>query len=124
MTDQPPTAPDAAQEAAPVETELKFELEPAQLRLLARHPAFAGKPVVKKLTSTYFDTPGFALRDAGFTLRVRRVGTKFIQTVKRDRGGTMFERDEWETPVPTRTVDTAALEATPAGKVAAKGENP
>ena len=118
MTDQPPTVPDA-----PVETELKFEFEPAQLRSLARHPAFAGKPVVKKLTSTYFDTPSFALRQAGFTLRVRRVGTRFIQTVKRDRGS-MFERDEWETPVPTRNVDMVALEATPAGKAAAKTGEP
>ena len=108
---------------APVEIELKFELAPGQARRLARHPAMSRPTPSKRMTTTYFDTPSFALRQAGFSLRVRRVGGHFVQTVKRDRDG-LFDRDEWEAPVPTLRVDLQALDATPAGKALNKTGEP
>ena len=41
-----------------------------------------GKPETRKLRSTYFDTPCRSLRNAGYTLRIRRDGRKWLQTVK------------------------------------------
>ncbi len=108
---------------APVEIELKFELAVGQTRRLARHPAMAAVARPHRMTTTYFDTPRFALRQAGFSLRVRRVRGRFVQTVKRDREG-LFDRDEWESVTSALRVDMVAIDATPAGKVLAKTGEP
>lgn len=47
------------------------------------------------LTSVYFDTPKFALRDHGVSLRVRRAGDQRLQTIK-STSGALVARDEWE----------------------------
>jgi len=66
------------------ETELKLRVPPASLRQLSSHRLLRGgaSPVVKKLQTTYFDTPDSALRRQGLTLRVRRDGQRWIQAVK------------------------------------------
>lgn len=120
---EPPSPQSTPEAPAPVEIELKFELEAARARLLRSHPALAATPLTRRMTTTYFDTPSFALRAAGFTLRVRRVGGRFIQTVKRDRGG-LFDRDEWEFQIGGPRVDPAVLDETPAGKALAKTGEP
>ena len=61
--------------AAP-EQELKFQLGPDAISSLAAvFPPQSGD--IKQLHATYFDTPTHALRDAGFSLRVRRDGEVF-----------------------------------------------
>jgi triphosphatase len=50
------------------------------------------------VTSVYFDTRSGKLRAAGISLRVRQIGDKFVQTIKRDPKGACgaFTRQEWE----------------------------
>jgi inorganic triphosphatase YgiF len=118
MTDDPPTAAPPAPAGLAAEIELKFEVTPADIKRLSRHPALAGKGKVLALTSAYYDSPDLSLRDAGLTLRVRKAGGKLVQTVKRGRPTDLFNRDEWESPVKRLTPDLTALAATPAGKLA------
>jgi triphosphatase len=98
--------------AAP-ELEIKFQLGAGAVQALedALFPAGQGK--VARLHAIYFDTSRHALRDAGFSLRVRRKGETHIQTLKHRAGGGLFERNEWETPVAGPELDLAALSETP-----------
>ncbi|MFI4975152.1 MAG: CHAD domain-containing protein [Caulobacterales bacterium] len=99
---------------APREIELKFVLPRERLAsVLAESPALCAAPP-KAMTSTYFDTDRRSLRTKGFSLRVRRVGAKFVQTVK--RGDAALDRGEWESPVAGPGPDVTRLMGTPAGK--------
>ena len=63
------------------------------------------------LVTTYFDTPKAALTAAGFTLRVRSVGARFIQTAKSHDGdvGLAGNRNEWEWDIAGATPDLSRL---------------
>ena len=52
----------------------------------------------ERLISTYYDTPGLALKRRVLTLRVREQGGRFIQTVKAGdlAGASLLSRGEWE----------------------------
>lgn len=69
------------------EIELKILLDEAQSKRLRQLPALAGMteegPRTQKLVSIYYDTPDFALREAGIALRLRRKGRSWVQTVKK-----------------------------------------
>lgn len=99
------------------ETELKFELEPAALERLGRHPLFQAPAKTAHLRSVYFDTPEFKLKNGGFSLRVRHSDQGFVQTLKRRSGSGLFERDEWEREVDAEAPDAKAIAETPAGEV-------
>ena len=99
--------------AAP-ELELKFQLGPGAVEALRAESFPLEKSSVAQLHAVYFDTPGHALRDAGFSLRVRRKGDTYSQTLKHRAAGGLFERDEWETQVAGPDLDLEALAATPA----------
>ncbi len=96
------------------ETELKFDVTLAALRRLARHPAMAGEVKAQALKATYYDTATLCLREAGVSLRVRKEGDRFIQTVKRAAGPEIFARDEWESEIASAAVNLQALALTPA----------
>jgi len=65
------------------EIELKLEADAGSGDALASVPLLGGPPAtVANQLSVYFDTPDGLLRDAGFSLRVRQSGKRFIQTVK------------------------------------------
>jgi inorganic triphosphatase YgiF len=113
-----------AEEGLAAETELKFELTSAELRRLAKHPAFEQAPRVRKLISTYYDTPDFDLRKAGLSLRVRKVDGGYVQTVKRNRSADIFDRDEWEAAAPGPKPLAEAIAVTPAAKVLKKADSP
>jgi inorganic triphosphatase YgiF len=57
-----------------------------------------------KLVSTYYDTPALALHREGLTLRVRKQGREFVQTVKAENPAhaDMLERKEWEDQIPSK----------------------
>jgi inorganic triphosphatase YgiF len=84
------------------EIELKLRVRPDDLPRLADAPvlAVAGKAVTRPLESVYYDTPDRRLRAAALTLRVRRQGRRFVQTVKAaPQPGGALVRPEWEVPV-------------------------
>ena len=62
------------------------------------------------LTSTYYDTPDFALHRKLLTLRVRKQGRKFVQTVKAGdlAGPDLLARREWEDPIASGRPDIDA----------------
>jgi triphosphatase len=98
------------------EIELKFQLDPAVLdrleqKLILR--ARARTPAVPQiLLSTYYDTPGRELRQAGFSLRVREAGGRRVQTVKSEAEG-VAARGEWEIELPGPGLDLKAAARTP-----------
>lgn len=69
------------------------------------------RPVSRKLITTYYDTPDLALRHAGVTLRVRRVGRGWIQTIKSSGAvySGLHQRMEWESPVAQSTPDLSKI---------------
>ena len=66
--------------------------------------------VQSDLTSTYYDTPDLALHRKQLTLRVRKQGRKFVQTVKAGdfAGSDLVVRREWEDPIANKKPDIAA----------------
>lgn len=97
------------------EVELKLDADPAAAESLPRHPLLAGiEPAEQEQLSVYFDTPRGKLRKAGYTLRVRRSGAAFVQTIKAAKGGAgLFDRGEWEEAVAALEPSAAAAMATP-----------
>lgn len=95
------------------ETELKLWVPPEAARQIRAHPLLKSRvrPVVRKLYSIYFDTPGLDLWQHGVALRVRRSGGRWLQTVK--GGGTvqagLHERVEIETEVAGPYPDCARI---------------
>jgi len=100
------------------EIELKLEVDAGAAERLRASSVLAGASG-KSLAqlSIYFDTPEWELRKAGFSLRVRRSGKRFVQTIKQVADGSagLFDRPEWEQEIANEVVDFEAAEATPLG---------
>jgi len=105
-----------------VETELKFHVPAARLRELQK-PRFRGgrigAPSEHDLVSTYFDTAKHKLKRHGLTLRVRRDGNNYVQTVK-SANGAQFGRSEWETEIKDSAPDLGKVDDTPLEQFASK----
>ena len=86
----------------PEETEIKLAVDPVQFATLTAHPDFRDllkePSATQKLISIYFDTADLDLHQRGLTLRVRRTGDQWVQTVKY-ANGSVFDRAEWENPI-------------------------
>ncbi len=110
----------------PQETELKLSCEPGALAQVRRHPAvaplFAGQPRTETLVSRYYDSPTRRLLKAGVTLRLRRAGRRWLQTVKGagSAAGGLHQRAEYEWPLTRPQIDRALLATTPWKKVFAE----
>lgn len=82
------------------ECELKLLLEPAALATLARSDLLARSgtdPRRKRTRTVYFDTPDFALRAEGLSLRIRHDAGGAVQTVK--TAGPALRRGEWSAAI-------------------------
>lgn len=88
----------------PMSQQITLKLEVAEDRhgALQRHPALAAATVREQhqLVSIYYDTGRMALRRAGILLRLRKQGTSWQQTIKRqaESGGGLTRRPEWQAP--------------------------
>jgi len=105
------------------EIELKFDVDPASVEALSTHDLLRDQPAeVKRTDTVYYDTPKGRLWKSGVTLRVRRSGEAFVQTVKAENGAGagLFDRAEWEAPVPDLQPDLALVAGTAAEKLLAK----
>jgi inorganic triphosphatase YgiF len=93
------------------EIELKLALAPDLVGALRRDPTLKAqalkRPVTQRLFSVYYDTPDLRLSQAGMALRVRRVGKRFLQTLKvaGAPGGGLQQHAEFEQPVPSELPD-------------------
>ena len=71
------------------EIELKFMVDKERGRPVWNRAIELGyahaEPSVRQLESVYYDTPDKRLRKAGISLRIRRDGDKWLQTVKYKR---------------------------------------
>ncbi len=91
-----------------IETELKIALDAATMARLKRHPALPELRIAprrtEKLVSVYYDTADHALARAAVSLRLRRVGRGWVQTIKRPAGAGpasgLFSNRETECPAP------------------------
>jgi triphosphatase len=88
--------------STPKEIEIKLELSPATLPRLKKIPLLRtpkGATRRSAEVSVYFDTDKHKLRKKGLMLRVRRIGNRYIQTIKATGKSGLFERDEWESGI-------------------------
>ena len=81
MADDPESVTSAAA-STPVEIELKLATDAEGLAALSDAPELDGRSSVRRLDSTYFDTKDRRLTARGITLRVRKIGRRFVQTIK------------------------------------------
>ncbi|GAB4528570.1 MAG: CYTH and CHAD domain-containing protein [Roseibium sp.] len=97
------------------EIELKLELDPAVRDAVKGSGTVDGfsatRPVTRTLQSIYFDTPDQALRKAKISLRVRKAGRSWVQTVKLGTGvmGGLSTAVEAEHPVSGRALDFSVI---------------
>ncbi len=96
------------------ETELKLAVRPDDLAKLRSSPAISarakGRAVTRTLESTYFDTVDMALMRRMVTLRVRKQGERFVQTLKGAADGASgLSRAEWEWPLAGPAPDLAVI---------------
>jgi triphosphatase len=106
----------------PREIELKLEVPADELhsmeRIALRHAngQQAKSPGRERqhVISTYYDTEKLKLRQRGLSLRVRRIGSRRLQTIKRSRpgDGTALDRDEWESEITSDAPDFGAARGT------------
>lgn len=110
------------------EIELKLALAPEDAARLARSPVLASatrsKPQTRSVYSVYYDTPERDLARRGMALRLRKVGRRWIQTLKtagKSSAG-LHARGEYEAPAAAQLLNFTALAATPAAVLFAAPE--
>ncbi len=97
------------------EIELKLRVDPQDLARFRNSSAFAGtkaSATVHKFESVYYDTEDFALRQRGVTLRVRKKGKSYIQTIKiaNEHAGGVFSRVNGNAPFTGALPDLGAID--------------
>ena len=89
----------------PTEIELKLRLPADSIVRLQRHPLLKSlsisRPVTEELHTVYYDTSDYDLKRNNVAFRLRRIGKRWIQSIK--GGGSaiagLHQRYEWEAPV-------------------------
>ncbi|HSD36819.1 MAG TPA: CYTH and CHAD domain-containing protein [Rhodocyclaceae bacterium] len=85
------------------EIELKLAFPPEALKAISRHPLIVATTRVGRaqtLENTYYDTPDETLGKALIAVRTRRIGNRWLQTIKsaNTSAGGLSSRPEWEQP--------------------------
>src|SRR5258706_12213497 len=98
----------------PQEIEIRFAGSERDLMRVAKssalHGFVVGRAATRRLNAIYYDTPELVLAKAGFSLRVRKNGHGYIQTVKdEDFGALASQRHEYECKVPSLQPDLACI---------------
>ena len=99
-----------------MEIEFKFRLPPPAVANLVADPLLGGaKSTQKRLENIYFDTPTFDLAEVEISLRLRKDGQRWLQTIKTGGSGSagLHQRQELEFPVSRQALDWARLAGTP-----------
>lgn len=94
------------------EVELKLRIRPEDIALLHDAPLLGrAKPTTRHLETVYFDTADLSLRKQAVTLRVRKQGSSFVQTVKAvpAEAGAVLARGEWENKLKRAQPDLASV---------------
>ncbi|UPJ53736.1 CHAD domain-containing protein [Bradyrhizobium sp. 200] len=106
----------AVRPAEPAEIELKLLAPQGALEKLREMPVIVqharNRGAFRRLETVYYDTPERLLFQHGMSLRVRRSGKHFIQTLKLlPNIGQPLTRRQWEAPVDDVSPDLARLPA-------------
>jgi len=105
------------------EIELKLAIDPADAAAFRRLPMMRKQtidaPKRRKVFNVYFDTPELALKQHGIALRLRKMGGKWLQTLKTagTAVGGLHQRGEWEHPLCVPQLDLSLLAGTPLAKL-------
>ncbi len=108
----------------PREVELKLFVPPSSAARLWSHPLLVAHAVgplrVARIENRYFDTPGHELAQRRMALRLRRIGRRWLQTLKQSLAdeGAMSARGEWEMPVAGPALEIGRLRDTPLATIA------
>jgi len=85
------------------ETELKLRIHPEDKDKFMQHPLLqtATQSEPQHLYNTYFDTKKYELLNQGIGLRVRKIGERYLQTIKTAGSsiGGLHQRQEWENEI-------------------------
>ena len=106
------------------EVELKLTVPPASAHKAERLPWLRklakGSISRSEISSTYFDTKKLKLRRHGVTLRVRKAGSKRIQTIKGDGAGGGLARGEREDDIKSAQPQLKHAKGTPLAPLVTK----
>jgi inorganic triphosphatase YgiF len=99
---------------APREVELKLAVAARDLPLLRQRLAAFGGGETVEIDNVYFDTADRLLRANRMALRVRRIGRRWVQTLKTEsKASALSSRGEWEVPAPRGRLDVLRFPQTP-----------
>lgn len=92
------------------EIEIRFVAPESDLARIAKSTALygflVGRAATRHLDTVYYDTPELAFFKAGFSLRIRKNGRAYVQTVKDESTGALVSaRHEYEAKVPSPKPD-------------------
>jgi inorganic triphosphatase YgiF len=98
----------------PQEIEIRFRASEHDLIRIAKgsvlHGYSVGPAATKRLNTVYYDTPEHALAKTGLSLRVRKDGGDYVQTVKDESSGALISmRHEYECTLPTPEPDVTCI---------------
>lgn len=104
----------AVDSKTPTEIELKLTVQAAEVPKLLRRLARFGSGEATRVDNVYYDTADCLLAQQKMALRVRRIGRRWVQTLKSERvASALAQRDEWEVPAARGRLDPARFPLTP-----------
>ena len=105
------------------EIEIKLTINSDDAAAFRRLPLLREKSIVgptrRKVVNVYFDTPDLVLEQRGMALRLRKLGGKWLQTLKTagTTTGGLHQRGEWEYPLRAPQLDLSLFRETPLAAV-------